>query len=505
MGEGEDEVAVQLEYTPTWVVAAVCSVMVAISLVAERLLHRLGKYLKKNNQNSLFRALQKVKEELMLLGFISLLLTVFEEDIGRICIPKHLTERFLPCTKEDGKREKVTGHFQNFVYVGIFGSKRRLLDESTGKHHCKPGTVQALSVEALHQLHIFIFFLGIVHVVCCLLTMILGGLRIHQWKQWEDSIAKDNYDTHKVLRHKVTHVRQHTFIKEHFVGFGKDSGPCSWLRSFIKQFYLSVTKSDYVTLRLGFIMTHCRGNPKFNFYKYMISALEADFKKVVGINWFLWIFVVIFLLLNVDDWHAYFWIAFIPLLLLLAVGAKLEHVIIQLAHDVAEKHTAIEGELVVRPSDDHFWLHRPRMVLYLIQFILFQNAFEMACFFWILTIYGWNSCVMGQARFIIPRLVIGVIVQIVCSYSTLPLYAIVTQMGSRFKKVIFDEHIREGLVGWAQKIKKRKELEAANGRVGSTETGDKSSMGIQLQKMEDRESRMEEGITETNGSNPPET
>lgn len=65
------------------------------------------------------------------------------------------------------------------------------------------------------------------------------------------------------------------------------------------------------------------------------------------------------------------------------MGTKLEHVIIQLAHEVAEKHAAIEGDLVVQPSDDHFWFHRPRVVLFLIHFILFQNAFEIAFFFWI--------------------------------------------------------------------------------------------------------------------------
>lgn len=35
------------------------------------------------------------------------------------------------------------------------------------------------SLEALHQLHIFIFVLAIVHVVFCLLTMILGGARVN--------------------------------------------------------------------------------------------------------------------------------------------------------------------------------------------------------------------------------------------------------------------------------------------------------------------------------------
>jgi mlo protein len=38
--EGE---AAALEFTPTWIVAAVCSLIVLLSLVAERCLHYLGK------------------------------------------------------------------------------------------------------------------------------------------------------------------------------------------------------------------------------------------------------------------------------------------------------------------------------------------------------------------------------------------------------------------------------------------------------------------------------
>ncbi|KAL6010950.1 MLO-like protein 1 [Asimina triloba] len=146
--------------------------------------------------------------------------------------------------------------------------------------------------------------------------------------------------------------------------------------------------------------------------------------------------------------------AFIPLILLLAVGTKLEHVITQLAHEVAEKHTTIEGGLVVKPSDEHFWFSRPKIVLHLIHFILFQNAFEIAYFFWILETYGFHSCIMGRARFIFPRLVIGVIIQLLSSYSTLPLYAIVTQMGSSIKMAIFNKNVQDCLLEWTQKAKK---------------------------------------------------
>ncbi|EFH38534.1 hypothetical protein ARALYDRAFT_920972 [Arabidopsis lyrata subsp. lyrata] len=48
-----------LEYTPTWVVALVCSVIVSISFGVERLLHRAGKHFRKNDQKQLFRGITK--------------------------------------------------------------------------------------------------------------------------------------------------------------------------------------------------------------------------------------------------------------------------------------------------------------------------------------------------------------------------------------------------------------------------------------------------------------
>ncbi|KAL3531013.1 hypothetical protein ACH5RR_010335 [Cinchona calisaya] len=477
-GGGEAE-GTTLEFTPTWVVGAVCTVIVALSLAAERFLHYTGKYLKHKNQKPLYEALQKVKEELMLLGFISLLLTVFQGSIVKMCVKESVTLHLLPCSlpTESSSSEGGSSH----ASPESTAHRRLLAEGSANAGYCAAKhKVPLLSVEALHHLHIFIFVLAIVHVTFSVLTVVFGGAKIRQWKHWEDSIAKENYDTQQVLKPKFTHVQQHDFIKSRFLGLEKHSIILGWLHSFCKQFYGSVTKSDYLALRLGFIMTHCRGNPKFNFHKYMIRALEDDFKTVVGISWYLWVFVVLFLLLDVNGWHTYFWIAFVPFILLLAVGTKLEHVISQLAHEVAEKHVAIEGDLVVRPSDDHFWFHRPQIVLFLIHFILFQNAFEIAFFFWIWVQYGFDSCIMGQVRYIVPRLVIGVIIQVLCSYSTLPLYAIVTQMGTHFKRSIFDEHVQAGVLGWAQKVKQKKGLKGALAGANQGNSTEGSSTGVQM-------------------------
>ncbi|KAF8391735.1 hypothetical protein HHK36_021969 [Tetracentron sinense] len=199
--------------------------------------------------------------------------------------------------------------------------------------------------------------------------------------------------------------------------------------------------------------------------------------------------------------------------LLLAVGTKLEHVIDQLAHVVAEKHIAIEGDLVVQPSDDHFWFHRPRIILILIQIILFQNSFEIAFFCWIWVSKYFKVPIMASVTQFSSNLrwtksdmlqsIIGsiwlrllhhgtspVIIQVLCSYSTLPLYAIVTQMGTCYKKAIFEEHVQEGLVGWAQNARKKGLSAAAK---GSSQDGSSSTPEIQLGKLGKKNYVMEEG------------
>ncbi|KAM1014744.1 hypothetical protein EV2_045691 [Malus domestica] len=443
----EEELNSSLEYTPTWVVALVCFVIVLLSLCAERALHKLGKYLKHEKQDALFEALQKLKEELMLLGFISLLLTVSQRSIIRICIPSNLANHMLPC-----KRETSEGN--NNAHYSLdqsINNRRRLLSTDTNSDNClQKGKVPLLSLEALHHLHIFIFVLAVVHVIFCVTTMVLGGARVRQWKRWE-SDATSGGNVH------VSQRQHREFLSKRGVGYWRRAAVIGWVISFFKQFYGSVSKPDYIALRQGFTKEHFPSDPQFDFHKYIMRTLEADFRKIVGISWYLWLFVVLFLLLNVEGWHTYFWLAFLPLILLLLVGAKLEHIITRLAQEVTQGTTALGDHGAgarVKPSDEHFWFHNPRIVLNLIHFILFQNSFEIAFFFWIWTTYGFRSCIMEKLGYIVPRLIMGVIVQVLCSYSTLPLYALVSQMGTMYK---FDQNVQQYIGSWVGDAKNKQD------------------------------------------------
>nr|CAB3495384.1 unnamed protein product [Digitaria exilis] len=344
-----------LDQTPTWAVAAVCAVIVAASILLEGLLHHLGQLLSKRRKKAMFDALEKVKSELMTMGFISLLLTVTGRYVSRICIPEAAANIMLPCVQ--------SGHSEAKEPKGQ--GRRHLSEDPTNLFSCP----------------------------------------------------------------KV---------------------------SFFRQFFRSVRRTDYLTLRHGFIAAHLSPGTRFNFRKYIKRSLEDDFKTVVGISPPLWASALAVMLFNVHGWHNLFWFSTIPLVVILAVGTKLQAIIAMMAVEITDRHTVIQGMPVVKLSDDHFWLRKPRLVLHLIHFASFQNAFEITYFFWIWYEFGLWSCFHEKFGLIMARVCLGAIVQFMCSYITLPLYALVSQMGSQMKRTIFDEQTAKALKKWHKAVVKKK-------------------------------------------------
>ncbi|MFS7969760.1 hypothetical protein Hanom_Chr09g00812941 [Helianthus anomalus] len=277
--------------------------------------------------------------------------------------------------------------------------------------------------------------------------------RTRGWKQWEEETSSHNYEfssdpSRFRLTHETSFVRAHTrFWTRIPVSF--------YIGCFFRQFYRSVSKSDYMTLRNGFINLHLARGTKFNFQKYIKRSLEDDFQVVVGVSPVLWASFVIFLLLNVNGWQALFWASIIPLVIILAVGTKLQAILTKMALEITERHAVVQGIPLVQASDNYFWFSKPSLMLHLIHFVLFQNAFQITYFLWIWYEYKINSCFHDNMKLVILKLVIGVGVLILCSYITLPLYALLSQMGSTMKKSIFDEQTARALKNWRMIVKRK--------------------------------------------------
>lgn len=424
-----------LEQTPTWAVAVVCFVLVAISIVIELLIHLLGKWLTKRNKKALYEALEKIKSELMLVGFISLLLTVGQEPISKICVSEAIGATWHPC---DSKQESTK-----------YGD-----DNSSGDDKCAKGQVPFVSPYGIHQLHIFIFVLAVFHVLYCIITLALGRAKMRKWKAWEMETKTTEYQfTNDPERFRFT--RDTSFGRRH-LNFWSHSPLLLWTAGFFRQFVTSVPKVDYLTLRHGFISAHLgpQSRTNFDFQQYIKRSLEEDFKVVVGISPIIWFIAVLFLLFNTHGWYSYLWLPFMPLIIILLIGTKLQVIITKMGLRIQDRGDIVKGAPMVQPGDELFWFNRPRLLLYLIQFVLFQNAFQLAFFAWAWYEFGLRSCFHEKWEDIIIRLTMGVLIQILCSYVTLPLYALVTQMGSTMKPTIFNDQVAKALRNWHQTAKK---------------------------------------------------
>ncbi|XP_042475559.1 MLO-like protein 3 [Macadamia integrifolia] len=449
-----------LQDTPTWAVASVCFCLVLLSIILEKTIHLISNWLKTNKKKALVEVVEKLKSELMLLGFISLILAALQKPISNICIPSKYGDSMLPCPKTETQTgEQVTQHFKKsgntFLYEDGPWHPHRLLASEGGGSTCADGKVSLVSLEGIHQLHIFIFVLAFTHLLSSLLTMALGRAKMRRWKSWEE-------ETHSVSYQAANHperfrfTRETTFARRHLGSWTKSS-VLVWIKCFFRQFFHSVAKVDYLTLRHGFIKAHMPTNLNFNFRKYIQRSLDDDFKVVVGISPPLWLVAVILLLADVNGLHLYLWIAFVPLLIILFIGTKLEVILARMALQLKDQTAVIMGAPLVHPDDNLFWFSKPRFVLFLLHFTMFLNAFELAFTLWATWQFGISTCYNENIEVVIARVLSALIVHIICSYITLPIYALVTQMGSHYKSAILEEQTIASLKNWYGRVKNKQQ------------------------------------------------
>ncbi|CAL9243439.1 unnamed protein product [Arabidopsis halleri] len=463
MGEGEengneaDSNERSLALSPTWSVAIVLTVFVVVSLIVERSIYRLSTWLRKTKRKPMFAALEKMKEELMLLGFISLLLTATSSTIANICVPSSFyNDRFVPCTRSEIQEELESGStvkrnlLTKSLFFNIFRRRLDVIKRTT----CSEGHEPFVSYEGLEQLHRFIFIMAVTHVTYSCLTMLLAIVKIHSWRIWEDVARMDRHDCLTAVAREKIFRRQTTFVQYHSSAPMAKNRILIWVTCFFRQFGRSVDRSDYLTLRKGFIVNH-HLTLKYDFHSYMIRSMEEEFQRIVGVSGPLWGFVVAFMLFNIKGSNLYFWIAIIPVTLVLLVGAKLQHVIATLALENAGL-TEYPSGVKLRPRDELFWFNKPELLLSLIHFILFQNSFELASFFWFWWQFGYSSCFLKNHYLVYFRLLLGFAGQFLCSYSTLPLYALVTQMGTNYKAALIPQRIRETIRGWGKATRRKR-------------------------------------------------
>ncbi|KHN02355.1 MLO-like protein 3 [Glycine soja] len=292
-----------LQHTPTWAIALVSFILISISIILEHLIHLIIQWLRKNRRSDLVEAIERLKSELMILGFMSLLLTVTQDAIIEICIPVRAADTMLPCRK-------------------LTSNDTAILDSCSAKNASK---VALVSKHGIHQLHMFIFVLALMQIVYSFLTVSLARAKMRHWKAWDEETQTVEYEI-------------------------ANDVPCT------TQAHFSARNND------------------FDFQNYIEQSLEEDFRIIVSISPVMWFTVVIFLLVDVHGWHVYLWLSYVPLLLVLVVGAKLEVIVDQMALKMKDVNNVTKGTPLVCPSDKFFWFGHPGFVLTLLHYTLFVGS-----------------------------------------------------------------------------------------------------------------------------------
>ncbi|XP_060177766.1 MLO-like protein 3 [Lycium barbarum] len=444
---------------PTWALATVCFIFIFLGIFIEHLedlIYGDQKWLKKHRKTALFEAVEKLKSVLMQLGFLSLLLAVIQRPISKICIPNRMSNSMLPCNRAVLDSTKTIKGFEHF------SNSKELPSVENSVDHCGSRAMTSfMSQSGINQLNNFIFVLAIMQIVYSVVTMALGRAKGEEiFVAFDVAIAMirkretiEYMAANDPSRFRFT--RETTFGRRHMNKFTTTPSQL-WIKCFFRQFFHSVAKVDYLTLRHGFITAHLSSNNAFNFQKYIERSLDDDFKVKVGISPFMWLVMVIFLLVDVHGWNIYLWVSFLSLLTVLVIGTKLETIVAQMALQLETQDTVIIGSPVVQPNDNLFWFNQPQFVLTLLPYTLFINAFELAFFIWVTWQFGIRSCYHEHVEIIVIRVVLALMVQVLCSYITLPLYALVTQMGSHFKRALLEERIMQVIKQWHTEVKRKK-------------------------------------------------
>ncbi|KAK8529903.1 hypothetical protein V6N12_060667 [Hibiscus sabdariffa] len=447
-----------LAETPTYTVASVITVLVFVCFVVERSIYRFGRWLKKTRRKALFASLEKIKEELMLLGLISLLLAQWARWISEICVNSSLfSSRFYTCSEMDYATHKnmlleSTSSFHNETVIPPKGLN------TVASHQCGEGREPFVSFDGLEQLHRFLFVLGITHVFYSCLAVGLAMSKIYSWGKWENqanSIADGNLQAkrNKVMRRQTTFVFQHT------------SHPWSRSRILIwmelyKEVRLPGTTFRFHYGELSFspplpmllaLQKH-KLPLSYNFHNYMVRSMEDEFQGILGISWPLWAYAIACIFVNIHGLNIYFWLSFIPAIVVMLVGTKLQHVVSSLALEIKEQTGPPTGTQV-KPRDDLFWFGKPEILLRMpLRWLPFSGHWVLVQF-WCSSITVPLNVIVTQVFPPGPYSSKLFSFMFACPNPLNVSFRRCFQMGSRFKKALVAESVRESLHSWCKRVK----------------------------------------------------
>jgi mlo protein len=436
-----------LEESPTWRVIVFFVLFLVLSILVEMTMHHSKHFCEHHNWIGVLHAIHKIEEELMLLGFISLMLLVIEEYIADICIADDpwWTGIKCPCHMqghdEDKPAECRAGKYEPS------SPGRRLLAGDGPSHDCSPGTAPIIEINAMHQVHLLIFLIAVFHVTFSLTTLLVSKMRINYWTGWEfwgDS-ADETVD-------RLQPPRKYKSPAEKFFSM------------FLKQFYASVDPFSYIAFRRYYI-SKMELPDSFIFKDRVMRSLQNDFKSVVGVSPWMWIILIVHLFLEGSGAGKYYVFTIVSVILVMSAGTKMLYISHRIALGIMliydeEADGKIEQSDLDRIQKEGqsseklgtlepgFWFGSPKFLMQCIRFALFSSAVTVAEAVFYRWQVGTNACYFkdrsssnqddplassyGFPTAVVCMAILAIMVVALLGLIMVPLYSVVNTAGHHF-------------------------------------------------------------------------
>lgn len=452
---------VPLDGTSSIIVAIVLMTYVFMSMLTEQFFHRLHHYIKHHlhdSKEAYLNVLEKVKDEIMLVGVLTVVLLVVEERVAEdICIT--LICSGIPNTKPscDLVADPDKGSSYNSSSSSSSSSRRMLLGAGSGpaptckrydgccsrgngfeSSKCGDGQQNFASIKALHHIHYLILFIMLTHIFMTIAVMYGADKKVKSWGKFEEEHENE------------------TALKPR-----EETGFVHFLCSCQKQFHESVTPFTYVAIKNYFIARNKEKveaeekatGKKFNFFNELKKDVEHEYTELTGVSAWMWVVMSLQTIVK-GEFYDTSWGTYASIILIMMVGSKLDRIKAKIGSQIFKIADAdgngemdnaefaelskVDGEILekLRQVEPDFWRRNPNIVLVMIRLVIWLNSSEIGTSLFYFMTYtddglDKNCYYLRRGWFlIIFNTVLTILVAVHCSVNVIPLYALTSNLGS---------------------------------------------------------------------------
>jgi mlo protein len=336
-----------------------------------------------------------------------------------------------------------------------------------------------MSGNALHQTHVLIFLIAIFHVIYSLIMIRIARRKVKSFDRYE---AYGTHESHS--------VEGRGFRPPHKGWLAAFANQLNWVSPLIsKHSNYPIKPFTYMSVRNFFIIKH-RLAPNFPFDDYCLICVVTSVADIMGITSWMWLVVIVRVILDSLSPLSYgLLLTFFSVFLSLAVGTKVSKIVrdiaiesyelydtnkdgmlsheevlqMQSVHAEEPEHAALGDEELLQQTptgsqlfrsrstahstltDSNFWFGKPKLLLGMLQFIMFDNAtcFAFAVFeAWQLAASAHDGGFHTDCRslwLVLLRLALAFVALLHGGLVLIPLYTVAVQTGATCNKNIMQK------------------------------------------------------------------